>query len=109
MLTFIPLAHVDDILSWHDMHRDQRLAQHVLAEHVTHLIHGDAGLTSATLQTQMLFHPDSVDLTRLDADVLVSALQGITCVEMRMDAFVGMRVCDVMTSAGVFKSKGEHT
>ena len=106
MLTFIPLPIIDTIMIYHDAYRSQRYAQQILAEHITHLIHGDMGLQSATIQTQMLFQPDTVDFNSMSVDVLLNALNGIPTVDIEMNHFVGVRVADVLTRTGIIKTKG---
>lgn len=69
--TFIPLSDISD-LEQEDKNRDKPQAQYILAEEVTRLIHGEAGLAAAKRITHSLF---SGNLAMLNEDDFIQLAQ----------------------------------
>lgn len=84
---------------------EARAPQRLLAERVTTLVHGEAGLTAAQRATNALF---GGDLSGLDEATLEDVFSEVPSSEVSRDMLSGGRLLlDVLVECGVFGSKGE--
>ena len=85
-------------------HPEARAAQKALAEEMTRLTHGEAGLKIAQGATNVLF---GGSIEGLSASALESIFKDVKSAELAAADVVGKPVIDVVAAAGMFKSKGE--
>ncbi|OCH92292.1 tyrosyl-tRNA synthetase [Obba rivulosa] len=74
MFTLLPVAEIDAVNEAHRERPEARSAQHLLAEEVTILVHGDVGLQRARTATRVLFEND---LTTTEPAQMIEALRGL--------------------------------
>lgn len=115
LLTFYPVGDIGKIMEQHWLNPEKRQAQRKLAEKVTLLVHGHAGLDSARLATDALYGGNPESLVKMTAEemgvVFKSASSatlmlhpGTSVVKMAMDAgcFLEERDARRIISAGGF-------
>lgn len=83
----------------------QRASQKRLAEEVTKLIHGEAGLKSAKQATEILFGAEIADLSDKELQQIFADVPSVTLPTNRLTA--GISIVDALVEAGLSKSKGE--
>ena len=83
---------------------EERLAQKALAEELTRLVHGEAGLATAQGATKTLF---GGDVAGKSADELEEIFRDVKSAEVSAAEVVGRPVYAVAAAAGMFKSNGE--
>ena len=83
---------------------EARIPQKALAEELTLLVHGEAGLKTALGATQTLF---GGDVAGKSAAELESIFKDVKSAELAESDIVGKQVYAVAASAGMFKSNGE--
>lgn len=76
MLTLLPLDEIKTTMKEHQSFPEKRLAQRLLADEVTELIHGAEGVQKARSVTRALFEND---LSKIRANEIISALSGDPC------------------------------
>jgi tyrosyl-tRNA synthetase len=104
VFSFRPLAELEERLAAHVADPSARLAQRLLAEELTELLHGEKGLADARLATSALF---SGDVRALSPSLLEEAFAAAPSAELAREQVVGASVADVLVLAGVAKSKRE--
>ncbi len=83
----------------------QRASQKRLAEEVTKLIHGEAGLKSAKQATEILFGAEIADLSDKELQQIFADVPSVTLPMARLNG--GVPIVDALVEAGLSKSKGE--
>ena len=83
---------------------EERLAQKALAEELTRLVHGEAGLATAQGATKTLF---GGDVAGKSAAELEEIFRDVKSAEVSVAEVVGRPVYAVAAAAGMFKSNGE--
>ena len=83
---------------------EARIPQKALAEELTRLVHGEAGLKTALGATQTLF---GGDVGGKSADELETIFKDVKSAELAKDSVLGQPVFIVAAAAGMFKSNGE--
>ena len=83
----------------------QRASQKRLAEEVTKLIHGEAGLKSAKQATEILFGAAIADLSDKELQQIFADVPSVTLPKARLAE--GILIVDALVEAGLSKSKGE--
>ena len=83
----------------------QRASQKRLAEEVTKLIHGEAGLKSAKQATEILFGAAIADLSDKELQQIFADVPSVTLPKARLAD--GIPIVDALVEAGLSKSKGE--
>jgi len=104
IFTFLPLDEIESLEAATRKAPEERVAQRRLAEEVTRMVHGEAGLTQAGRASRVLFG-ESMDGLR--ADELLGVLATVPSTEMARDHVAGVKICDLAAAAGVCGSKGE--
>ncbi|MFM8266739.1 MAG: tyrosine--tRNA ligase [Ilumatobacteraceae bacterium] len=105
MLSMRPLAELEQLLSEHLVAPERRVAQRALANELTVLVHGGAAAAAATEAAEVLFGADPLTAS---ADALAAVAAEVPCVELA-DGVDGVRVHEVLVSAGVAASNSEVT
>ncbi|MBQ6141154.1 MAG: tyrosine--tRNA ligase [Kiritimatiellae bacterium] len=85
-------------------HPEERAAQKALAEELTRLVHGEAGLATAQGATKTLF---GGDIAGKSAAELEEIFKDVKSAEVSATEVVGRPVYAVAAAAGMFKSNGE--
>lgn len=83
---------------------EARIPQKALAEELTRLVHGEAGLQTALGATKTLF---GGDVAGKSADELETIFKDVKSAEMTSGDVLGKPVFAVAAAAGMFKSNGE--
>ncbi len=83
---------------------EERIPQKALAEELTRLVHGEAGLQTALGATKTLF---GGDVAGKSADELETIFKDVKSAEMAAGDVLGKPVFAVAAAAGMFKSNGE--
>lgn len=83
---------------------EARIPQKALAEELTRLVHGEAGLQTALGATKALF---GGDVAGKSADELETIFKDVKSAEMAAGDVLGKPVFAVAAAAGMFKSNGE--
>lgn len=86
------------------LHPEQRNAQKRLAEEVTRMTHGEAGLQTALAATKVLF---GGSVQGLSAESLESIFKDVKSTVLPREEVVGRPLVDIAAAAGMFGSKGE--
>ncbi|KAH9949581.1 hypothetical protein B0H21DRAFT_777191 [Amylocystis lapponica] len=90
MFTLLPMSAIDDVLESHMRSPEARTAQHLLAQEVTELVHGDVGLRRAQAATAVIFDNDYVTAK---AETIIDAMRGThfsTCAARQLVAAKGL-------------------
>ncbi|KIJ67809.1 hypothetical protein HYDPIDRAFT_107314 [Hydnomerulius pinastri MD-312] len=73
MFTLLPVEEIYSVIRDHQSHPEHRIAQNILAEEVTLMVHGEAGLNAARVATQVLF---GTEYSTLKGDQIIESLSG---------------------------------
>ncbi len=105
-LTELDREEIEALEARHAEAPERREAKKRLATELTLLVHGDAGLASATRATEILFGAEIVDLS--DAE-LGEIFADVSSRELGLDRLEGegLPLADALVEAGLAKSKGE--
>ena len=103
MFTLMPLSDIEQVLNGdHKRYPERRIAQRALADEVTLMIHGDAGLKAARTATKCLFDSNYDGLT---ATAIIEALSEDPClVRIPKDVLLGTPVGKLAASHGLVSS-----
>mmetsp|Transcript_2699 Transcript_2699/g.8177 ORF Transcript_2699/g.8177 Transcript_2699/m.8177 type:complete len:473 (-) Transcript_2699:1901-3319(-) len=108
-LTFMDLGRIDEIEK--SMSQDDykaNTAQKVLAEEVTRIIHGEAGVKSALAATAVAAPGKAgTDAGSLSAEALEAISGDMPNVVLDKDTIIGKTLVDILVTAGLQSSKGE--
>lgn len=99
-----PLDEIAELERQMKANPEARIPQKALAEELTALVHGAAGLETARGATQALF---GGDVARKGADELETIFKDVKSAERARADVVGKPVWAVAAQAGMFKSNGE--
>ncbi|NLF69806.1 MAG: tyrosine--tRNA ligase [Candidatus Anammoximicrobium sp.] len=106
MLTELPREEIESLDRSRETEPHLRQSQKRLAEELTGLVHGDAGLATARRATEMFFGAEIADLN--DAQ-LVEIFADVPSQQLSKERLSGdgLPLIDALTEAGLAKSKGE--
>ena len=106
MLTELSRDEIESLDRSRDSEPHLRQSQKRLAEELTRLVHGDAGLTTAQRATDVFFGAEITDLN--DAQ-LVEIFADVPSKQLPRERLAGdgLSLIDALTEAGLAKSKGE--
>jgi tyrosyl-tRNA synthetase len=105
LFTFLGIPEIVEICRVHEEQKSARVAQRTLAREVTRTVHGEAGLHSAKLATEILFGREisglsDAELSGVFADVPSASLS-------RQALSEGLDIVTLLTATELAKSKGE--
>lgn len=100
--TFLPLVKIKKIIEEHFKKPELRIAQRNLAEKVTILVHGEAGLIAAKRASAILYDKSIDSLAKMNANELVQILEGANLIELLSEP--GINVYELAMKANCFKS-----
>jgi tyrosyl-tRNA synthetase len=86
-------------------HPDKRDSQRRLAEEITKLVHGEAGLKSALKATEIFFGAEISDLNDAQLGEIFADVPSKTLSRERLNG--GFNIVDALAEAGLAKSKGD--
>lgn len=101
LFTFIPLSEIDDIVKGHFTAPEKRIAQKVLAENVTILVHGADGLLAAKRASAALYDNSVETLTKLKAEELSQIFEGAAIVDLYGES--GLTIYELAMKAKCFQ------
>jgi tyrosyl-tRNA synthetase len=102
--TFLPLEDIEEVISAHREHPEDRKAQKLLAMEVTSTVHGAQASVTAKRVSEILFGGD-YDISDLTDDVLIMLSQEIP--SGVVNSPLPIAVIDLMAESGAAISKGE--
>lgn len=100
--TFLSVAQIDAIESEDKAREGRPEAQRVLAEEVTRMVHGDAGLEAAQRITQALFNDELAALS--ESDFIQLKQDGLPCTALNVSATAELPLTQLLTDAGLAAS-----
>lgn len=109
MFTLLPISTVSRELATHLASPEKRAAQHLLAQEVVTLVHGEARAAQAAMQTRLLF-PAPGDHARFTAQEILENFAGSKhggVVEVPRDEAVGQLVSKLARTIGAVGTRGE--
>jgi tyrosyl-tRNA synthetase len=104
IFTFLELDEIDAYAEAVAARPEERAAQRRLADEVTRLVHGPAGLATAQRTAAVLY---GAAMDGLHADDLLAVFADVPAVERPAAAVVGQPVAVVAADSGLCKSRGE--
>lgn len=107
--TLIPLEEIDTMISKHRENPSKRYLQKELAKYMTCLVHSEEEYNKALEASDILFGNGTVEqLKTIDETTLLSAMDGVSKVEVDKDLFVdGLSIVDIATMHDKVSSKSE--
>ncbi|XP_011497398.1 PREDICTED: tyrosine--tRNA ligase, mitochondrial [Ceratosolen solmsi marchali] len=105
LFTFLPLPQIDQIIQEHRTHPEQRKAQHILAEHVTTLVHGEEGLSAAKNASLLLYDSSIESLSSMTTEQLLCVFENTQITHLIPDE--NMSVFDLAMKAKCFKNESD--
>lgn len=104
--SFLSLERIAEVAEEHAQRTGARVAQRVLAEQITHLVHGDDGLRRAAEATAVLF--GERPLASFTAQALSDAFHGTPSLEVNAQALqgTGLSLAEVLAETGLCTSRG---
>lgn len=100
--TFLPVHEIKRIVEEHFQKPELRLAQKILAENVTLLVHGEEGVTAAKRASAVLYDKSIENLAKMNANDLVRILDGAALVEILAEP--GINAYELAKKANCFKT-----
>lgn len=107
IFTFLDEKFINELIEEHSKNSSQRLLQKKLAEEVTKLVHGDAGLEQAITTTQQLFGKSDIPIEEMSVEDLKSIEGILNCNFAEEKIQSGVPVLDLLVETNIFTSKGE--
>ena len=106
MLTELPLEKIDELDRSRQEEPQKRESQRALAEHLTLLVHGSEGLSSATQASEILF---GAEISDLDDAQLLDVFSDVPSLEVSTDQLLAgnLLMVDLLVETGLCQSKGE--
>ncbi|XP_053607108.1 tyrosine--tRNA ligase, mitochondrial [Plodia interpunctella] len=105
LFTFYTLGEIKDIMFKHKQHPEERYPQMCLAEHLTLLVHGEAGLSQARRATDAIYSKDVTALASLTQDELAQVFTGAPVVRLLLQP--GITVLDLGVRANCFPTEND--
>ena len=105
-LTELPLEQIDELDRSRQEEPQKRESQRALAEHLTLLVHGSEGLSSATQASEILF---GEEISNLDDAQLLDVFSDVPSLEISADQLASgnLLMVDLLVETGLCQSKGE--
>ncbi|XP_069697472.1 tyrosine--tRNA ligase, mitochondrial isoform X2 [Periplaneta americana] len=103
LFTFQSSGKIEDIMFKHQRNPEHRIAQKILAEQVTLLVHGEQGLEMALKSTSALYDHNIESLVQLKAQDISSIFQGAKTCELLLEP--GTTTLEVALKAGCFTNE----
>jgi tyrosyl-tRNA synthetase len=104
--TFLAPEEIEKLSAEHEANPGARAPHKALAEHVTELLHGAAGLAQAKNATQALFSGDVASLPQATLEEVFQTAPAVTLDKSKLEG-EGMLAVDFLVETGVAKSKRE--
>jgi len=105
IFTDLSQQEIADVLSQHQADPGKRTAQRKLADELTKLVHGEAGLSAAKKATEIFF---GGEITALDDVALCSIFADVPSKELSKDRLSqGLTLVDALVESGLSSSKNE--
>ncbi|XP_041978460.1 tyrosine--tRNA ligase, mitochondrial [Aricia agestis] len=105
LFTFYSLGEIKDIMHKHNQHPEQRYPQQCLAEQLTTLVHGVAGLEKARKASDAIFSKDVNSLVSLNSTDLEQIFEGASVSRLLLSP--GMTVLELGMKAKCFPTESD--
>ncbi|KAJ1949349.1 tyrosyl-tRNA synthetase, partial [Linderina pennispora] len=110
MFTLLPLERIAQVMEEHGRAPEKFAAQKLLAEEVTELIHGEAGVLQAKCATQVLFGGRDQKIEQFSASEIADAFANDRrMVDLPRADAVGKQIAELAVLAGACSSKSQAT
>lgn len=107
IFTFLPKEEINELIEKHNEDAGKRILQKRLAQELTLFVHGEEEYNNAIETTKKLFIQQASSADSFSAEDLEN-MQGIVKMEYAIDHLqTGIDVVSLVTSTGIFPSKGE--
>ncbi|CAD1475615.1 unnamed protein product, partial [Heterotrigona itama] len=100
--TFLSTRKIKEIIEEHFKRPELRMAQKILAEKVTILVHGEEGLVAAKRASAVLYDKSIDSLAKMQMNDILQILEGATVVELLSEP--GINIYDLAMKAKCFKT-----
>jgi len=107
MLTELPREEIEALDAARAEDAAARASQTCLAEELTRLVHGDAGLAAARRATEIFFGAEIADLDDEQLGQIFADVPSQTVSKEQLSKDGGLSIVDALVSAGLAKSKGD--
>ena len=107
MLTELPREEIEALDAAREEDASARASQTCLAEELTRLVHGPAGLTAAQRATEIFFGAEIADLDDTQLGQIFADVPSESVSRQLLVDDGGLPVVDALVAAGLAKSKGE--
>ena len=104
-LTLLEMDSLRELDAATEREPDKRLAQRILAEEVTGLVHGKEAARAAEAAAKVMFSKDPTSLDRIDARTLEFLSREVPSSKFARDESIG--ILDLLVRSGLAASKGE--
>jgi len=107
LFTFLTLEEIEDIITQHNKNPEKRIAQKILANEVTKLVHSKSAAVNAERASEMLFGGGdvSVKCSELEEEMLTILSKEVPY--SKIDCPFPCQVTEVLSASGACESKGE--
>ncbi|XP_011151333.2 tyrosine--tRNA ligase, mitochondrial [Harpegnathos saltator] len=105
LFTFLSLDKINEIVDEHMKNPEQRIAQKILAQQVTLLVHGEEGLFAAKRASAVLYDQSIEILVKMNASELADVFEAATIVDVLSEP--GLTVYNLAIKAKCFKSNDD--
>lgn len=107
ILTELPKEEIEALDTAREEDASARASQTCLAEELTRLVHGDAGLEAARRATEIFFGAEIADLDDAQLGQIFADVPSATVSRELLANDTGLPIVDALVLAGLAKSKGE--
>lgn len=105
LFTFDTVNSIEDLCRRHKEHPEKRLAQKKLADDVTRLVHGEAGLVAAQKATDAMYDTSIEKLSQLSVCDISGIFKGATVVNLLLKP--GITILEFALSAACFRNESD--
>jgi tyrosyl-tRNA synthetase len=107
MLTTLPHEEIESLDASREADAAKRKSQHCLAEEMTKLVHGDAGLAAAQRATEIFYGAEIADLNDAQLGEIFADVPSQQLPRTALADEGGLPIVDALVAAGLAKSKGD--
>jgi tyrosyl-tRNA synthetase len=107
MLTELPRDEIESLRAARNQDASKRESQRRLAEELTQLVHGDAGLAAAQRATDIFYGAEISALTDAQLSEIFADVPSWTVGRNLLNEEGGLPIVDALVAAGLAKSKGD--
>jgi tyrosyl-tRNA synthetase len=107
MMTTLPHEEIESLDALREQDAAKRDSQRRLAEELTRIVHGDAGLSAAHRATEIFYGAEISDLSDSQLSEIFADVPSQTLARKVLTENDGLPITDALVAAGLSKSKGD--